>query len=247
MSKGRRIALTVVLLLFVVIGGGVLYLNSQLDSIVAGLIEKHGSAATQTDVRVGGVSIELKEARAGLSGLTVANPEGYGGAPAVELGNFSVQIEPGSVTTDTIVLNDVAVSGARLRLLQQGASSNLQVLLDNLRGGGTAGDDAESAGGKKVIIERFVLEDARAFVSLPDFDEEREVTLPTIVLNDIGRASNGATAAEATRQILEPILRRTMQSAAAQAVKDRAADKLDEAGDKVLEGVLDKLGGDDEQ
>lgn len=244
MKKGPKFILIAVLVLLALIGGGILYVSTQLDTIVAGLIEEHGSAATQTPVQVGGMSISLGDASAGISRLTVASPSGFGTEPAIELGNFAIRIDPQSVTSDTIVLHDVTVSGARLRLFQEGSRNNLRELLNNLSGGASSGESADADSGKKIVIERFALEDARAFVSIPELGEEREVTVPTIVLNDIGRASNGATAAEATRQILEPVLRRTLESAAAGAVRDKAKEKLDEAKDDALKGVLDRLGGD---
>lgn len=242
MKKGPKTALIAVLALLAILGAALLYVSTQLDSIVAGLIEEHGSAATGTAVRVGGVSIRLKDASAELGQLSVANPEGFDGPPAIELGQFAIRIDPASITSDTVVIDDVTVSGARLRVLQQGAGNNLRKLLDNLTRDSGTRDASTSSGGKKIIIERFTLEDARAFVSLPDLGEEREVAVPTIVLNDIGRATNGATVAAATRQILEPILRRTLQTAAAQSVMDKAREKIDESKDKLVEGVLDRLG-----
>lgn len=243
MTRARKLT-TAVLLVLALVGGGLFYLNSNLDAIVARLIEEHGSAATATDVRVSGVEIGLREARAAVNGLSVANPDGYSGGNAIELGGFSITIDPASVTGDTIVLKDVTVKGARLNLLQQGSSSNLQALLDNLGAGGSGGGDSGD-GGKKLIIERFTLEGASAYVSVPALDEEREVSLPTIVLNDLGRASNGATGAAIARQILTPVIRRTLQSSAAQSLKDRAREELDRATDGLLDSVLDKVGSDD--
>lgn len=246
MKRGPKIALVTVVALLLVIGGALLYVGTQLDAIVARLIAKHGSAATRTEVRVSGVEIRLADARGEISGLTIANPEGFGGGPAIELGNFVIRIDPQSVTTDTVVLNEVTVSGARFNMVQQGGANNLRRLLDNLGAGAPAEQPPEDAGSaKKIVIERFALEDARASVSIPDLDEDREVTVPTIVLNDIGRATNGATAASAARQVLTPVIRRTLESAAAQTLQDKAREQLDEAKDRVLNGVMDRLGDED--
>lgn len=241
-SRARKVTIGILIVLALT-GGGLLYLATQLDSIVARLIEEQGSAATQTDVRVSGVTIKLRDARAGVNGLSVANPDGFGGGRAIDLGEFSITIDPGTVTSDTVVLREVIVRGARINLLQQGSGSNLQALLDNLGGGG--GDSADDSGGagKKLIIDRFELEGATASVTVPALDEVREVTLPTIVLNDVGRASNGATGAAIARQLLAPVIRRTLQSAAAQSLRDRAKEQLDEAAGGLLEGVRQTLGG----
>ncbi|WP_405231056.1 DUF748 domain-containing protein [Lentisalinibacter salinarum] len=243
MSSGARKTLIAVAAIVVVIAAGLVYIYTQLDTIVAGLIEEQGSAATETPVRVSGVSINLGEARAEIAGLTVGNPEGYGG-DAMSLGRFLIRIDPATVTEDTIVLKEVTVSGATVNLIQRATGSNLRDLMKNLESaGGEEQQAADDGPGRKLIIERFVLEDASASVSLPDLDERRSVDIPRIQLTDIGRASGGATGTEVARQVLEPVIERVLQSAATESLKDRAKEKLDQ----FKEGLMNKLGGDDEE
>lgn len=228
--------LTIAIALLALVAGIVLYVGSQLDGIVAGLIEEHGSTATQTPVRVTGVTIDLAEASGSISNLTVGNPEGFSGN-AIEMDGFSMTLDPASLTSDTIVIEDLTVSGARLNILQQANGNNLQELtrnLDELR----SGESSDSSGGKKLIINRFTLDGASASLSAPDFDEMREVTLPTIVVRDIGRASNGATGAQVAQQLLQPVINQALKSAAVQALKDKASEQLEDVADKVLEGIF---------
>lgn len=243
MSSAARKTLIAVAAVVVVIAAGLVYVYTQLDTIVAGLIEEQGSAATQTAVRVSGVSIDLGEARAEIAGLTVANPAGYGGN-AMSLGRFVVRIDPATVTEDVIVLKEVTVSGATVNLIQRATGSNLRELMKALESaGGEQQPAADESPGRKLIIERFVLEDASASVSLPDLDEQRSVDIPRIQLTDIGRASGGATGTEVARQVLEPVIERVLQSAATESLKDRARDKLDQ----FKEGLMNRLGGDEEE
>ncbi|WP_405226259.1 DUF748 domain-containing protein [Lentisalinibacter sediminis] len=243
MSSGARKTLIAVAAIVIVIAAGLVYVYTQLDTIVAGLIEEQGSAATETPVRVSGVSIDLGEARAEIAGLTVGNPDGYGGN-AMSLGRFVIRIDPATVTEDTIVLKEVTVSGATVNLIQRATGSNLRELMNNLESaGGDQQPDDEAGPGRKLIIERFVLEDASASVSLPDLDEQRSVDIPRIQLTDIGRASGGATGTEVARQVLEPVIERVLQSAATESLKDRAKEKLDQ----FKEGLMNKFGGDDEE
>lgn len=242
MSSGARKTLIAIAALIVVIAAGLVYVYSQLDSIVAGLIEEQGSAATETPVRVSGVSIDLREARAELAGLSVGNPEGFDGT-AISLGRFAIRIDPATVTEDTIVLKEVTVAGASVSMIQQATRNNLRELLKNLESpGGGQQQPADEGAGRKLIIERFVLEDASASVSLPDLGEDRRVDIPRIELTGIGRASGGATGAEVARQVLEPVIERVLQSAATESVKDRAKEKLDQ----FKEGLMDQFGGDEE-
>lgn len=238
MSKALRTTLLIVLVVVVLGAAALFYLASNLNGIVAGLIEEQGSIATQTDVRVSGVDIRLREGSAEISGLSVANPEGFSGS-ALELGHFAVQLDAGSLTKDTIIVKNVLVDSARINVVQQGSANNLQKLLDNLPQSGDSGTTAETGDGKKVIIEKFTLSGASASVTAAELGEPREVTLPTIVVTDIGRASNGATGTQVAQQILRPIIEKALASAAAEEIKGRAIEKIDEA----LGGALKKLGG----
>lgn len=219
------------------IGAAVLYVGTQLDSIVEGLIEDQGSAATQTPVRVDGVTIRLAEASGAISNLTVGNPDGFSGN-AIEMENFLLTLDPDTLRSDTIVIENVTVRGARLNILQQANGNNIQELLRNLDNLQSGSEPDETAGARKLIINRFTLEGASASVSAPDFEEIREVTLPTVTVRNIGRASNGATGAEVAQQVLRPVLDQALQSAAVQALKDKASEKMDEVTDKVLEGIF---------
>lgn len=229
--------LYMIIAIVALIGGLILFVGSQLDTIVEGLIEEHGSAATQTPVRVAGVAINLSEASGAISRLTVGNPDGFAGN-AIEMENFSISMDAASLTSDVIVIEDILVSGARLNILQQANGNNLQELLRNLDDlrTGESGDDEE--GGKKLIINRFTLEGASASLTAPDFDEVREVTLNTITLRNIGSAENGATGAEVAEQVLEPVFQEALESAAVQAMKDKASEALEGATDAVLKGIF---------
>jgi len=227
----------VALLVVLLIAGGILYVTSNLDGLVAAAIEREGSAASGTAVRVGRVSIDLQDASGSIGKLTVANPAGFDGGPAIEFGEFTIRLDAGSLAGDTIVIDDITVANARLHVQQQGAANNLRQLLDNLSSGGTGGNQPADGTSRKLIIRRFTLDGAQALVSVPDLDEERQIDVPKIVVRDIGARSNGATAGEAAAELLEPILRQTLSSAAATTLKDKAREKLDD--------VLKRIGGHD--
>ena len=75
---------------------------------------------------------------------------------------------------------------------------------------------------------------------MADLDEMREVELPPIVVRDIGRASNGATAAQVAQQLLQPVLEAAISSAATQVIKDRAKEKINEAVGGFLKDLTKK-------
>jgi uncharacterized protein involved in outer membrane biogenesis len=197
-------------------------------------------------VRVGAVAIDLRAATGTISGLSVANPEGFADEAAIEFGDFNLGLDAKSLFSEPVVVQNIAVDDAVLRIEQLGARNNLQVLLDNLRSS-TTGEPAESTSGPRVVIQRFALAGAKVSLSVPGVDEQRSFELPDIVLTGIGQRSGGAAGAELAREILEPVLREALQSSAAQGVKDKVREELGEKAGELADGLLDRLKRDDDR
>ena len=82
----KKAILGFVLIIIFVIGGGVYYVLNNLDDLVKAAIEKYGSEATQTAVRVDRVKINLVDGAGGISGLTIANSNSFTMPNAFSLG-----------------------------------------------------------------------------------------------------------------------------------------------------------------
>jgi len=237
-SNTRKISL-ILLLLVVMTGGAFFYLASNLNSIVADIIETQGSRAIGTQVRVSGVDIRLTEASAAIAGLSVANPEGFAGN-AIELGDFSVQLDAPSLTSDTIIIKDVTIKGSRINVVQTVSGNNLQKLLANMQADSAEPAPSADEGSKTVIIDQFILNGASASVEIPQLEETRELTLPSIVVRDIGRATNGATTAQVAKQVLKPVIEKAIATATAESLKDQAGKKITDAVGGLLKGLSSK-------
>lgn len=240
MKQTSKVLLGAAVVLLLLVVGGIWFLYSNLDSLVAGIIEREGTHATQTAVEVGSVSIDLQDGTAGIASLAVANPDGFSDEPAIALRDFAIELDPLAVTADPLVIERVRVDGARLLVEQDGMRNNLETILESVQrlASGTSGAGAE---GRKLVIERFELTDARATLLVPQLDERREVRMPQIVLTDIGRATNGATATSVAEQVLTPIIGMTLESAAEAGVTDALKERLGETERDIAEGLLDRL------
>jgi hypothetical protein len=245
MKQTSKVVAGLAVVLLVVVAGGFLYLYSNLDRLVARLIEEQGSGATQTAVEVGAVSIDLRAGSAGISSLRIANPDGFSNQPAIALRDFAIDLDPMEITSDPLVISDITVDGATLRIEQRGAENNLKTILSSVQRLSADDQSEPESAGKKIIIDRFELTGASATLLVPQLDEKREVALPQIVVTDIGRASNGATAAAVARQILEPVIRKALESAAAGGIEDTLREELDDRTSEIGTELLDRLGGKD--
>ena len=245
MTRTGKTFLGIVLVIVLLVAGLIFFLSANLDSIVARLIEVKGSEATQTDVRVGAVELDLRGGAGRIANLSVANPEGFSADAAISFGEFSIRMDPMAVTGNPIVIREISVDGADILLEQTTGGNNLRTLQEAL--GRQSDADEPDAGDVQVVIERFVLGESRMRVRVPQLDQGREVTIPQVVVSDIGRASNGATSSEVARQILEPVLRRALESGAGASVRDAVRDKVDDTKGRIEETLRERLVTEDDQ
>ena len=234
MSRTVRTVIAVLVALTAVTVIAVYWLVSNLDSIVAGAIEKAGSQAAGVPVKVSGVSISLKEGRGEIRGLTVGNPAGFDGPYALKLGSIVLAIDTASIGSDPVRIKQISVDGANLLAeIKAGAGINLAKINDNLSSGGK---DTSSAGpseqGPKVVIERFDFTDASMTLKAPT-KQERTQDLGDIHVTNIGEGSGGATAAQAASQLLGPVIR--------EAVKQARSGAAEMGVEGYKQGAIDKL------
>ena len=112
MKKLLKIGLIIVGLL--VVAAIVVYFA--IDSIAKTAVEKGGTYAMGTKTTCDSVNIRLLASEVGLSGLTVANPEGFKTDHFLKTGRLDVGVEPGTLTKDTIVVTHFELDGVDLNI-----------------------------------------------------------------------------------------------------------------------------------
>jgi len=228
-------------------------LYSNLDKIVARVIEDVGSEVTQTAVRVGGVDLDLLKGKAGLSLLSVANPAGYSDAHIFTLEDISVAVDVESISSNPIIIDEIVVRQPRVAYeINTRGVSNLDVLKKNVEGysasraaaSGTAKEAQEPAGQEgeeiRLIIRKLNFEggELNATSALRP-DKPVKVKLPAFSMSNIGQSSGGATSSQVAKEVLDRLVRQA-GDAAAKAGADKLADELK---DKAKDKLGDKVGG----
>ena len=196
--------------LLVVIAIGLYFLLSSLNSIVKAAVEKVGSDATQAQVRLKDVDIQITSGKGAMRGLTVGNPSGFKTDRAFSLGEISLQVDVGSVTKDPIVIKEIVISAPEVTYELASGGSNIDALQRNVNaytGGGKAEKSKSSSeGGKKLVIENLYVRNGKVNVSATALGGKTMTTpLPDIHLTNIGKQSGGATAGQVTQQVLSAI------------------------------------------
>lgn len=202
---------------------GVYYLSQNAGKIVQAAIEDQGSRATQVAVRLDAVDISLQELKAGIRGLTVANPPGFKTARAISLGEVSVRIAK-DWSLDLIAIDEVMVralevtyeigsSGSNITAIQQNVENFMKVMGGG-SGGSGSGATSESKDGPKVVINDLWIKGGKVNVSATMLQGKTLTTpLPEIHLQDIGKDSGGASPAEVVDQIIAAITKHSGNAA----------------------------------
>ena len=100
----KKAILAVLVILVLAVAGGVYYITSNLDHLVKAAIEKYGSQATHTAVKVDNVLIKLTEGSATINGVTVRNPAGFSLPNAFSLGQIATDIDIDKTNKDLVAI-----------------------------------------------------------------------------------------------------------------------------------------------
>ncbi len=240
------------LILILLIAAVLVCVLTRLDAIVKAAIEKYGSEAAGTAVRVESVKIRIREGSGAVKGLTLANPEGFKDSHAFSLGEIGIGIDIRSLTQDVKIIDDIRVIAPEIFVeMNSSRVTNLNVIRKNLeksapgekaaspRKSSKAGKD-ESGSETRMIIRRILFSDGliRARIA-PLNGRTFQLKLPSIEMRNLG-GKNGATPDELTRQIIGELCRR----AAAEVEKKTGEFMADKAKDAVrsqIEGGVGRL------
>jgi hypothetical protein len=230
----KKVIIGVVLIIVVAIGGGVFYVLNNLDSLVKAAIETYGSQATQTAVRVDKVKINLADGAGAISGLTIANTNGFAMPYAFSLGEIRTGIDLQSLQQEPYVIDEITVLAPQVFVeINKDNKTNLNELKKNLSAGMPAksgnksvAPPAESSTKEpRLIIRRVTFADGTIQARAAALDnKEYQLKLPSLDMKNLG-GTKGATASELASEIISRLT-------------DRASALVKE---KIIDAELDKL------
>jgi uncharacterized protein involved in outer membrane biogenesis len=234
----------IVVLILVVITA--LILGVFLDKIVKAGVETVGPKIVQVPITLEEIKLSLLTGSAKVKGLVVGNPEGYKTPFAISVGTASVGVNPFSILTDKIVVRSIQVQNPEITFEGGLSGNNLGKIMDNLnevaKGGGPVSTNktAGSKPAKKIEVDDFLITGAKVHVSLTGFGgKEMTLPLPDIHLTNLGKGSDGLTATDLTKAVLQAISSATIKAVAAGATDiGKGVEKLGDAGvDKIKQGI----------
>lgn len=268
----KFIKLIIALVVLILIAGGIFFLFV-LNAVVRTGVEQGGSHVLKTGVILKEVNLSPFSGRGTLKGLQIKNPEGFTAGNAFTLDNVNVELEPRSLFSDKIVINELVIDGPVITYDRALTKSNIGLIKKNVEALAGAEEKAPSEEkpkkkeGKQVALKHFVLENGKVRLT-SNLVQGKAVTLslPRIELNDIGTGDKKATAAEVVNQVYGAVLAavvkavnqsgavlkaggETLKNITEQAgnldkVFESSGDTVKDATDSVTEGIKGLLGGD---
>jgi uncharacterized protein involved in outer membrane biogenesis len=231
----------VVIVIIIILAIGV----SNIGPLIKNAVNTYGPNITKTDVRLEDVDVSILSGKAKLKGFYLGNPQGFNSPEAVKVGSIFVNVDVGSLTKDTIIIDRINVVRPEITYEKTRRSDNFKTIIDNVKKavgpGKSPKEKSEMRGeGKKLLIRDFIVKEGKVtlFTSLLG-EKSVSAPLPDIHLKDIGGETEGTSPAKAFKEILTA-LRVKITSPAVINILDEGV-KADVK--KQLEKVSDKVKG----
>lgn len=194
------------------IAGGVWWLYSSLDLVVASAIRTYGPALTGVSVKLESVKILPTDGTATLQGLEIGNPPGFHTARALSMGEVSMELDVASLTKDLVHVKGLWIEQPEITYEYASGGSNLDVILRHVQAfiaekAGNSNATQNKSEERKLVIDHLYIKGAHAQVSAEVLQGKTlSVPVPDLHLTDIGKKTQGVSPAEATRQVLGALI-----------------------------------------
>jgi hypothetical protein len=212
------IAVIAVLAAGIYIGGEFL-----LGSAVKAGVNTFAPQLTQTRVELGGAVISPLSGSGTLTELTVGNPKGWSDRNALRFAEIHVEVEPGSLFGDHIVIKDLEIEAPEFNYETKVIESNIGDLLKNIKdssedqGAAAAGPVAKNGQPLRFEIKHFEMKQGR--IRVGEGAATIVLPLPPIVLNDLGTAEGGIAPNQLALAVMRRVTTEVVGATAQAAVK----------------------------
>lgn len=264
--KTKKIVLNFVVLpivILLVVLAATFYLVG--TSLIKSGVEKAANSALGVPVTIKDIDLSILRGHVSIQGLVVKNPPGYANETLLEVGEATVNLNIGSLMSDTVTIQLVKLDDTKLTIEQKGLSNNLNEILDNLP---KQEKQAPAEKGKELRINHLEITNTNVLVKLlpiPGKSDTLSLKLDPIIMDNLGtdqKLSTGVLTAKVLKAIATGVAKQgagvlpdnmvkgigssleksvEIGKAAAEEGK-KMLEKTTESGKDVVEGVKGLLG-----
>ncbi|MGD8567319.1 MAG: hypothetical protein PVJ39_04490 [Gammaproteobacteria bacterium] len=244
----KKAIIAVVVVLVIAVTGILYYVFTNLDAIVKAAIEKYGSQAVQTQVKVDHVDIELTAGSGTIKGLTIANPQGFSQPLAFSLGEITTRININKTSQNLIAIDLVSIDAPHVFYeINAERQGSLNVLKDRLAKGtskGSAPTEKDNGPSLELAIAKFQLKNAMLQAKVvPLKDKMYKLKLPPLTLTNLR-----GTPEQISQQVLNQLIDHAQTAIKKQGLdkelaelKNKAKQRIDEEKAQLKEKADSKL------
>lgn len=200
------LAVTLVVLLLAL----VLTLPLSIGPVVKTAAALGGPVALGVPVSVGDVKLRPLLGVLTISQVKVGNPEGYSKDQSFAVEKIEIGLKTASLFSDTIVIQKILIDAPAIGFESKEGKSNFDTMLAHAKKNAEeqkAKKPEERRSNRKVVIDEFTLNSAKvSYTSAVTFGKPVTLPLPSLTLRDIGKASGGASFAEALTEVINGIV-----------------------------------------
>ncbi|MDA0239339.1 MAG: hypothetical protein O3A84_04835 [Proteobacteria bacterium] len=226
--------------------------------IIKKTVETLGPELTQAEVTLDKVDLSLTSGEATLTGLVIRNPKGFKTPHTFVLGEVAVKIDTGTITSDTIVINQVIIDSpdviaefqkfsfnplkamasiqesletSNFMTIQRNVDSYVKKNIGSGNGQTATADNDKSGDGPKLIIEKFRMNNVKVrAVSQSGLMLDKSIPPFSISLDNIGKKEGGLPPAEIAA-ILIPAVQKEITDAMTGDLINAAKEMVGKLGD----------------
>jgi len=237
--------LIAVLILLVLVGVGVaLFVSTSLDDLIAEQIEVQGSAALGSKVSVANVKTSLTNGSAVISGLTIANPDGYSTTNAIQISSFSAKVDYQNQLIEQISIDQPIINAEVAN-----NKNNFQELLDNIPETEDTDQNTDDSNDVVLTIKQLAIRQATVNLRVEEKTvgdrtlklEDQSFVMSDLVINNLSGTTDQLSE-DITRRLTKHVSSQVQDFVAAQ-IKERVKEEIkSKAKEKVNELLEKKLG-----
>lgn len=240
--------LTAALVLTVII---VIFVLSNLNTIIKDTVETAGREVTQADTQLESVDVKLTDGRIMLNGLSVANPAGFGSSqPILAVQSVNLHIDFSTLLNPVKVIDEVIIDGVEIVVEHKNIKdTNIQVMIDNIDSSSAENSQSIPSGANtqanpeesRFMIKKLTFANSSATLVSQEWGS-RNFQLPGFNKTDIGDEAKGLTVEQLADNILSAYMAH-IKEMMKEKVEELAKAKFEEKFGGKIESKLKKLKG----
>jgi hypothetical protein len=176
------------------------------DAIASRVISTAGTRVLGVTTTVRSTHLGLLDGKSSVSGLKIAEPNGFGDGSMISVETASVTAGLSKLLGPDIVIDELSIDGVTVNLVEVNGQVNLQVVATNL----TSTDTKDNKSAGTVTIRQLKVTNIKVFATGDTVlvgSKPVAVTIPDILISDIGTKTPASeVAAQISTQLMNHLL-----------------------------------------